>query len=231
MIYNGVNLNDYHVEFMDEAAFIAAPSRSYTSTSIPGRNGDLHIASDRYENLTVKVTAIIFDDIRRYYGPLSAFLTQDAEYHRLEGFKDPDIYRMAAVKEIGAPKLRAFARGGSFTISFDCKPLLYVKDGEEPQTYISSGSILNPYFAAAKPLLRVYGWGTFSVGSGTIKVHSDSADYIDIDCELKDAYNGKNNRNSFIEVTKWPELLPGVNEITIPSTVTKIEIVPRWVTL
>lgn len=231
MIYNGVNLRDFHVEFMDESAFIAAPSRSYTSTSIPGRNGDLHIASNRYENLTVKATAIIFDEIRRYYGPLAAFLTQDAEYHRLEGFRDADFYRMAAVKEIGAPKLRSFARGGSFTITFDCKPLLYDKGGENAIVYTSTGTILNCFLMASKPLLRVYGWGTFTVGSGTIKIYSDSGDYIDIDCELKDAYHEKNNRNSFLEVTKWPELLPGENTISFPSTITKIEVTPRWASL
>ena len=231
MIYNGVNLEDFHVSYMDESAFIAVPSISYTSTSVVGRNGDLHYSNNRYENLSVKATCIILDNIRQHYGELAAFLMQDASYHRLEGFKEPEIYRMASVKAISTPKLRAFARGGSFTITFDCKPLAYLKSGENAVTLTGNGKLHNDYKIASRPFLRVYGWGTIKVGTGTIKIASDVGDYIDIDCDMKDAFVGENNRNSFIEVTEWPELLQGDNAVTLPSTVTKIEITPRWVTL
>lgn len=231
MIYNGVNLQDYNVAYMDESAFIAAPPRSYSEVTVAGRNGSLHYSNDRYDNLSVKVNCIIFNEIERYYGELSAFLTQDTDYHRLEGFRRPDIFRMAAVKSIATPALRSFARGGLFSITFDCKPLAYVKEGEEPITLTQSGIIHSDWIARAKPLIRVYGYGTIAVGTGSLTIASDVGEYVDIDCEIKDAYMGENNRNSFVTVRAWPELTCGDNAVVLPPTVTKIEITPRWVTL
>ncbi len=231
MIYNGVNLQDYNVSYMDESAFIAAPSRSYSEVKVAGRNGSLHYSNDRYDNLSVKANCIIFDELERFYGELSAFLTQDTNYHRLEGFRRPDIFRMAAVKSVSAPTLRPFARGGLFTITFDCKPLAYVKDGEVSLEMTQSGSIHSDWVTPSKPLLRVYGWGTLQIGTGALTIASDIGEYVDIDCDIKDAYVGENNRNSFIEVAEWPELVRGENAIVLPSTVTKIEVTPRWATL
>ena len=231
MIYNGKDLKDFHVDYMDESAFIAAPSRSYSEIAVAGRNGSLHYSNDRYDNLSAKVNCLIFDEIERYYGELSAFLTQDADYHRLEGFRRPDIFRMAAVKSISTPTLRSFSRGGLFSITFDCKPLAYVKDGEDVITMTQSGIIHSEWIMPARPLLRVRGWGTITVGTGSLTIASDIGEYVDIDCDIKDAYVGENNRNSFITVQEWPELVCGDNAVVLPSTVTKIEITPRWVTL
>lgn len=231
MIYNGKNLKDFHVQFMDESAFIAVPARSYTTTTVEGRNGDLHFDNGRWENLSVKSNCLILDDIRRYYGELAAFLTQDSSYHRLEGFKEPDYYRLAAVKSVGTPKLRSFARGGLFQITWDCKPLRYLKSGEEAVTFTRSGALLSQWYVPAKPLLRVYGWGTVKVGTGAFEIFSDAPEWIDIDCDIKDAYSGSDNRNSFLSVSEWPTLTEGLNEITIPATVSKIVVTPRWVTL
>lgn len=231
MIYNGVNLKDFNVSYMDESAFIAVPERSYTTTSVPGLSGDLRYDNGRYENLSVGANTIIFDDIQRYYGELAAFMTQDSNYHRLEGFRDADFYRMAAVKSIGKPELRSFARGGVFKINFDCKPFKYKKSGDQKHVFTSSGVLISEYYIPAEPLLRVYGYGTMTIGTGQIKVDSNSDGYIDIDCVTKNAYKGENNRNSFLTVTEWPTLTRGKNTITIPSTVTKLEIAPRWATL
>lgn len=231
MIYNGINLKDFGVEFMDESAFITAPERSYSTTSVAGRNGDLRYDNGRWENMTVQANCLIFDDIRRRYGELSAFLTQDSNYHRLEGFKEADWFRLAAVKSIGTPQLRAFARGGLFTVTFDCKPLKYARSGENKIVLTKGATLVSQYFVPAKPLLRVYGYGTMTIGTGAISVSSNSDGYIDVDCDLKDAYKGANNRNSFLTVEEWPTLVHGKNTVTIPATVTKLEITPRWATL
>lgn len=231
MIYNGKNLRDFHVDYMDESAFLVVPKPSFTTTSVVGRNGDLRYFNNRYENISVNCKSIIFGDFRRYYGGLAAFLTQDQRYHKLEGFRELDTYRMAAVESIGEPTLGNFARRGLFTITFDCKPFRYLRTGDDVIEYTQSGSIYSEYIIPAKPLLRVYGYGTITIGTGTLEIASGAGTYTDIDCDRKDAYRGTDNLNKYLIVTKWPELVCGDNAITIPSTVTKIELTPRWVML
>lgn len=231
MIYNGRDLKDFHVDFMDESAFLVVPKPSVTTASVVGRNGDLRYSNKRYENLSIDCKSLILGDFRRYYGELAAYLTQDQGYHKLEGFRDPDTYRMAAVESIGEPTLGTFAKRGLFTITFNCKPLRYLRTGDDSITYTGSGNVYSECIIPAKPLLRVYGYGTIVVGTGTITIASGVGPYIDIDCDRKDAYRGTDNLNKYLTVTKWPELESGNNTVTLPSTVTKLELTPRWVTL
>ena len=53
-----------------------------------------------------------------------------------------------------------------------------------------------------------------------------------MDCDLVNAYEGADNRNSFVEIIGEPVLSSsGVNSITFDAGITKVEIKPRWYTI
>ena len=108
-------------------------------------------------------------------------------------------------------------------------PQQYLKSGERLQVLTGSGTVYNPTAYEAKPLLRIYGSGSILVGDGKVTV-TDNESYIDLDCELEDAFRDTVNMNQCLELESgdFPVLTPGNNSITFISGITKVELVPRW---
>ncbi len=226
---NGVPSKDFGV-YLASANIMDAPKRSYNEVSVPGRNGALLYDTGGWENQDLKAVLYIPKDVQSNTAAFRSFLLSQSGYFRYEDTFHPEEYRIASMSK--AFEMDASdRRGGSVSVTFNCKPLRYLKAGEYMTAFTKSGVIYSGYYIPAKPLLRVYGWGTLQIGTGALTIASDIGEYVDIDCDIKDAYVGENNRNSFIEVAEWPELVRGENAIVLPSTATKIEITPRWATL
>ena len=92
----------------------------------------------------------------------------------------------------------------------------------------SPWTLANPTLWPSKPLIRVYGTGSFTINDVTVTVSSNTG-YTDIDCEMMDCYYGGESRNQYVSFSgnDFPELQPGKNYITL-SGITKLEITPRW---
>ena len=93
--------------------------------------------------------------------------------------------------------------------------------------------IANPTLFEAKPLLRIYGTGQLQIGTGLLTIDTAGTEYIDIDCDVMDCYEGFANRNGNVTISKWPTFTPGNNIIAFPndSNITQVYITPRWWTL
>lgn len=88
----------------------------------------------------------------------------------------------------------------------------------------------NPSLFNSKPLIRVYGVGTFRVNDITVTIASHTEPYIDIDCELQECYYEDTNMNSYVSFSgnDFPELQPGANYMLLASGITKLDVTPRW---
>jgi phage-related protein len=233
---NGVSSDAYNLHVTGGESF-DAPAINEDTIEIPGRNGALHKSNDRYDNVDVKytlgivgVSAADFDERARTIRSWLLSLSEKG-YVKLEDERHPNIYRMAhfagpitiqTIYEIDEIK------AGTCDVTFSCKPQIFLNSGDTVSTFSASGTITNPSFFKSNPLLRVYGKGQFTVGSGVINIATAGTAYIDIDCDNKNATEGSDNRNSNIEVTSWPELVPGDNTVTLGDGITKIEVTPRW---
>lgn len=228
--YNGKAFSDFSIHTDNSQSFESAP-RSVETASVPGRSGDLRFDDNRYANIPQKYNCFIRQGFKRHYQDFIAFLMQDGEYHKLRDTAHPDVYRMAAVDAAPTYTTGAFNESGQFTVTFNCKPQKYLIAGERA-TEISSGSVTlwNPTNYEAKPLIRVYGNGTVSIGSYLITVANDPFDYIDIDCDVMDCMNGISNANKYVTLSgyEFPVLGKGTTKITVSGTA---EITPRWWTI
>lgn len=234
--FNGKSSLDYGLYITGSSTYNFT-SKSIEKMSVPGRNGDLLVSNDRYENQTYTLTVGFFDtsNFHEKARNIRNWLMSADGYCRLEDDYHPDEYRMA-VYTGGADISVTDLVHGEFELSFDCKPQHFLKSGEIKQTFTTTGDIKGSenQIYLAEPLVRIYGTGTLTIGLGTITVLKAGTSYIDIDCAECYAYEDYNNRNENISVSfnsqehAFPKIGAESKHIAFPSTITKVEVTPRW---
>lgn len=229
LTFENENSMDYGVYISGEAVY-NAPERSIEMVPVPGRNGAIAIDQGYFENIEVLYPAGIFADneadFAQSISEFRNFLCSKKGYCKLVDDYNPDEYRMAIYKS-GLQVTPFMLKAGEFEIAFECKPQRWLISGETALDVTSDGSILNPTQFPSRPLIKVTGTGTLTIGDVEITL---TVSPTTIDCESMEAYNGSTNRNGTISLSpnKFPELEPGTNTITKTSGITKIEIIPRW---
>lgn len=209
------------------------PSRRFEAIQIPGRNGDLFIDSGAYDNYIQEYQ--IYFNANKWKTPtgaryVRAWLQSPVGYQRLEDSYDPDYYRVAYYS--GPTEIEnAMNLFGQATISFNCKPQRWRKDGEIPIPLSEHNSLYNELFPAL-PLIKVNGTaaGNLYVGSYTVEI-KELDGYMMIDCESQNAYKDTLNKNNEILAKAFPVLQPGENTISWDGGISDIEITPRWWTI
>ena len=227
-VFGNRSSRDYALYISGDGTY-DAPERDYDEIEIPGRSGNLILDNHRYKNITVKYDAFIKDDFDVNFAGFRSYLLSCTGYKRLEDTYHPDEYRMALYKGPLQPDVGAFLREGSFTVEFNCKPQRFLKSGEKIHSFTEDGSLLNPTDFSSRPVIRVYGAGTFSIAGQIVTVAVHPYEYIDVDCEMMDAYYESNNANGYVRVwdTDFPVLYAGKNAVTVGEC-KKIQIIPRW---
>lgn len=231
LIFNHKNIADFGVYISGSGTF-TAPKRDIETVSVPGRSGDLTMDNGRYNNITISYPCFIYRNFAKDFDNFRAFLMSNIGYKRLEDTYHPDEFRMGFVASNLDPKVGTLNRSGEFDLDFECMPQRFLRLGEETISFEEDATIVNPTMYEAAPLIRVYGSGILGIGNNTITI-SDVEDYVDIDCDIQDAYYGSFNYNSHITLNSgaFPKFEPGTNGISIGSGITRVDIKPRWWTL
>ena len=222
---------DYGVVISNAAVF-NAPGRVYESVSVPGRNGAVLFDEGYYENVTVSYEAALLNKHSNLDG-FRAWLMSFTKYIRLEDTYHPEEYRLAIPSGGFSVTTETANKVGRFKVSFDCKPQRFLKSGEVGTRYTEDVTLFNPTQYAARPIIRVYGQGQLGVGNDTVTITGHSLDYIDLDCDLCDAYCGAANANPYVSLSgdDYPSLGVGTTGITLGAGIEAIEVFPRWWTL
>ena len=214
-IYNGKKSQDYNLILSGEDTW-KKTMPDVERMQIPGRNGDLLLSNHRYSNVELTYHVGIKRNFNQNFTAFMNFLLREPGYHRLEDSYHPEYYRMANYS-------------GSFDLVFSCMPQQYLKSGERLQVLTGSGTVFNPTMYDAKPLLRIYGQGRLTIGEEQVTI-TENDSFIDLDCELEDAFRDTVNLNGCLELSTgdFPILPPGSTSITFGSGITKVELIPRW---
>ena len=228
LTYNGKASSDFGVVISGQDTWKKA-SPDLERVKIPGRNGELILTNKRYNNVDIPYQCGIIRNFDVNYTGFINHLLSDPGYHRLEDSYHPTVYRMAVFETETAPDMTALNAQGTFTITFSCKPQMYLKSGELKQEIVNGGVIYNPTRHDARPLIRVYGTGELYIGGQMIRI-TECDSHTDIDCELQEAYKDTVNCNDKIELAEddFPSLPPGRTTITYNGSIYRVEITPRW---
>ena len=222
-----------------------SPTRELNMLNIPGRNGDLISGVTRLENTTVTYPAFICRDFEANMAALRAFLLSDGGYRRLIDTYHPNEYRMATFRGPLTANVNYRNNAAQFDLTFEVKPQRFLLSGDTETTDNASAVyITNPTLFSARPLIRVYGTGTLDIynySTGSFKRHwlleiTGNNEYIDIDCETRDAYIGDVNANEYLAIQysddyDFPSFVPGQSAILKSVGISEYVITPRWWTV
>ena len=231
VIFAGTDLSSYGV-YISGSGVYNAPERSYEEIIVPGRNGTLYGDEKRMGNVEVTYPAFIHTDFDNNARALRSFLLSKVGYQRLQDTYHPDEFRQAIYHGGTEFEMTQKLDAGKFDLVFDCKPQRFLLSGEETVTFTSAGTLTNPTAFNAKPMIRAYGVGSFTIGSTTVTVASLllGGSFTDFDCDIMEAFCGNSPRNHAVSITgtnDFPVLVPGENAISMDG-ITSIESRPRW---
>lgn len=227
--FNGRSSDDFRL-IVQKYPDVILPTRKHEKVSVPGRNGDILIQEDAFENVIQRYEIYISAEQTR----LTPITHKIAEwlcvkgYQKLEDSYFLDTFRLASFNG-GLEISNILNRFGRATIEFDCKPQRFYKFGDFFSDLTSGDKIKNPSPFTAKPLLIVSG-----SGAGTITVNDKTMSLTDsdvtIDCELMQAYKNGVSKNGTVSGSFF-ELPEGESTISWTGGVTAIQIKPRWFTI
>lgn len=225
---NGKSSRDFNV-YLSDAGVYGMPERDMENIEIPGRSGDLVKDNGRFKNVEMSFPCIIVDHFKDNFSAFVGYLLNQTGYVKIEDSFFPDEYILAKYSGDPEPKAATYGDKGTFDIKFNRKPQRYLKVGNDTISFTSNGSVYNKYNGTAKPLVRVYGTGDLAIGDAVITINSVDT-YVDIDCDIQDAFKGATNCNGNISLNsgRFFELTPGVNNIAKANTISRVEITPRW---
>lgn len=224
---------------------IVIPRRKQEIQQVPGRNGDIILYQDAYENYEQSYS--VFLDSKKKGGMqkvipmVSDWLLGHSGYQRLEDSYFPDVYRMAYYTG-GMEFINYFNEYGAGNLTFSCSPEKYYKMGEREITLINGQIISNPSAFPAKPLIKITGRGNVMISFERdnlsdylliqpLAASSSTTATLSIDIRDHKAYIGSTNRNSAVTGLFEKMVLKGKTRIVWTGNVTKVTMIPRWWTL
>lgn len=226
LTFDNISTKEYGVYISGSGTF-GAPERDVEVQEIPGKNGDIVLDNGRYKNRPLSYPAFIFRDFGvNVEGLRNMLLTHSTNYYKIKDTYHPQEFVLGRWAGSFEPEMEEDLKAGRFEFKFDCKPQRFLESGQNPIDMDASGNILNPTLQEAKPLLRVFGVGSFII-NGTTMTISTADVYTDLDCDIQEAYKGTTNCNGNVS-GEYPILSPGVNLVTLNSGITRIVIYPRW---
>lgn len=226
--FNGVRSSDFGLIISGKDIY-SAPAPDVSFVSVPGKNGDVLIDNNRFNNVTVSYN-VAFRNVKSRAAAIKLWLCR-VGYFVLTDTYQPTYFRMAAFSSnLKIDEL--IENVGQAQISFNCKPFMYSFAWRETITLTEPGTVTNPEAFAALPYIKIIGTGeiTLFIGSRAYAVRSVDS-FIELDSELMAAYKGSVLCNDKINFTEFPVLPSGESNISWTGAVTQVEITPRWRTV
>ena len=133
--YNGIKSSDMGLHIQKKNVY-SSPKFDSQFVSVPGRNGDLIVSNNRFENIQISYNVFLsaksVDELAEKLLKVKAWLySHPTGYQNLTDSYDKKFFR----KAVFASSLDIedeLNKIGVFTISFNCKPFKYSFDGDMP---------------------------------------------------------------------------------------------------
>lgn len=227
--FNGEKSTDYGLLVEEIPNILDAPPADVEQISIPGRNGDLLISNNRFENIEVTYNCGLRYDITKLR-QLKAWLCC-LGYKKLYDSYNPDYFRYASWS--GGLPFESDKAFSHFELTFNCKPFLYRFDGDNQIEITNGMTIYNPEKFESRPLITIIRTDSSTASKVTIGEQSfyvKGTGTLFIDTETQNCYYDTTNRNSDIS-TADISIPSGSVEISWNQSIDQMIIIPRWRTL
>lgn len=228
--FNGKSGDDFNL-YVERYPSVIVPTRKNEKISVPGRNGDLLIQQDAFENVIQRYEIYISAEKEK----LPNVTHRIAEWLCVKGYKRLvdsyflDTFRLAAFQG-GIEIENVLNRFGRATIEFDCKPQRWFNFGDQFVDVTNGQTLLNPSTLTAKPLLVTEGSGegTLTINDNTLTM--TDTDNMTIDCDSLQIYRDGVSQSETI-TGEFFELPEGESTISWTGGITSVRLKPRWWTI
>lgn len=203
---------------------IPAAAREIEDITVRGREGTLTRFNGWKDTVMVLNLAVSTLDGFTAYRKAVGALTKAS---RISFTAEPGMFHLVKHVEVSGLEQR-MSEWGFFTATLTCQPFTYFIEGEKYEYLKASGSLYNPGLVDARPIINLYGTGTF-----TLKINSKSVTVVSpgnsvtIDSGRMLVSVANKIQLSALR-SDFPVFTPGWNTITVPSGITTLEIAPNW---
>lgn len=244
--YNGRRSNEFGLRITNDMTRYL-PERNINTVDVDGMDGgDLSMDMGNYKSYTQPFPVVIYkiksyltmqDQIRDIMGWLTS---GGVGYKQLFASMYPDAYWQGLFYERTdiADTLRWLNRA---TINFKVKPLRHVltEDSEVFQNVTNSKQIENPYYQPSSPILRITGTGDIDFylsqpsDASTNQLFQAKLTGQTIIIDTQNLQVTDQNGANVPGIYTIPRLFlyPGITQFKWSGTITKLEVMPRWVIL
>lgn len=238
--YNGKDSRDFGILIRYKKTY-NKPARDISFVSVSGRSGDIIIDNGKYNNGDFAYGITLFapesnsgdnenTDLAYATYDLRNWMSADNTYYKLFDSYDPHYYVKACLTK-GIDFDTVNSHIAKTELEFTCKPYRYRFDGDNTEILGKTGSLYNTEIHSSLPYIKIYGSGDLALHiNGQQSKFYDVSSYIEIDSDMMNVFKGLTNLNDKFSGV-FPELQPGINQISVSGDATKIEIIPRWRTI
>lgn len=237
--FNGHRSDEFDLRIQNKSIY-SVPKFDASAIAIPGRDGDLLNPSGRFGNVNITYTCFVpaksIQDLSDKLTRIKNWLYDKAnQYHDLADSYD-DKFKRRAVFNNKLDISDEARKIGVFTLTFSCLPFRYLLAGLEVINTTDTITVRNPFNFSSKPYLKVYG-----SGEGTLVIQNEEGnkmwqfsgidEYVEVDSELMNFFKGAELKNSSVSGYGFPLFAKGDNVLSFNGGITRLEIIPRWVSL
>lgn len=235
LTFDGKSSKDFQL-YLSGPGVYDSPAVDVSTTSVPGRNGDIlsenaKAGHRRYKNVDIKYKAFFFRGLPAKTAAVKSWLLSATGYRKLQDTYDPDFFRMAVcTSTLSFDVTRQYL--AEMELTFHCKPQRWSVEGQRSISLSNGDTLRNPYAFHSQPIFTVRGMGggVLYVGEESITIYNIS-DSVTLNCETHNAYHSGGFCNDTISSGDFPELPQGNTKISWSGGITAVEVTPRWWTL
>lgn len=217
--YNNATAKGHGVYLYDYAQFSGA-EKSYQTSAVGGRLGELVGTDDYKSNLIIQCTFGIISTqfmshvtvLKRWLKGTGKLIISDYQdvFYKVWKVDYGDIER----------ELRKF---GQFTVSFICTPYQFEKDGLIPVSDID----YNPY-DLCRPIYTITGTGAFTLTVNGNEMTGTVNGSITIDTERMVSYNADGVSQNNVVTGNYEELYIPHGDVSVSVSGGTLSIIPQW---
>lgn len=217
-IFNDINSIDENIIIRTMPPIKKAAKR-IEKVDIPGKNGSLYIDEDAYETMIIQIECSIIEktDISR----ISKWLNGRGN---LILSSSPDrFYKANIINSIDFTSIAG--KIYEFPLEVELDPISYGLEEKNMSISEETELTITESTYNIKPYIKVVGNGdiTLTINNKNVILYNIE-DYIELDCEIEEAYKEHSICNHKIYCNEFPKLNPGTNNISWIGNVSNLQI-------
>ena len=217
-IFNDINSIDENI-IIRKMPVLQKAMKRIEKISIPGQNGSMYIDEDAYETKLIQIECSIIEDtdisrINKWLNGSGKLILSSYPNRFFKANIVNSIDFTSIVNKIH-----------EFPLEIELHPISYGLEEKTINITKETEITITESTYSIKPYIKVFGSGKITLTVNNKNIILNNVDkYIELDCDLEEAYKDTINCNNKIYCDEFPELNPGENHVSWIGNVSSVQI-------